>query len=201
MMTNLSFSTGIWTHAPAEVGDRTTTLTARPVGRSDFWRPYPGGPEKRDGHALLTQLHDGEAMQVMIDHFSFVDEFDQAGLYCRSSTNWAKAGVEVIDGEPALMSVVSAPWSDAALTRYRGTSRYVIRASLRHALMSLRVGVSSAEGIDIAWQTQRFITWPGGEVLCGPYLCSPQGAGELTVTFSGWRKFAADDVLDPRGPA
>ena len=87
-------------HPPlsTEIDGDSLIVTTR--DRSDFWRHTGYGVVHDNGHALLTEFVDGQAVEVTF-LLRFDTLFDQAGLMVRvDDETWIKAGAELSDGLP-----------------------------------------------------------------------------------------------------
>ncbi|MEV5686661.1 DUF1349 domain-containing protein [Streptomyces sp. NPDC052164] len=181
-----------WLNPPPASVARGTDLVVTTRDRGDFWRTTSYGFVHDDGHALLTDLPGGSAVEV-----SFVADFDtlydQAGVMVRvDERNWIKAGIELTDGVPHLGAVVTrevSDWSMAPVPDWAGR-RVTVRASRAGDALTVR-----ARCEDGPWRMVRLAPLdPGAAALAGPFCCSPQRAG-LEVRFTGFTTGPADRSL------
>ena len=133
-MTDIDWTTGTWTNAPArmEVTDDGMHVTA--VEESDAWRITSYGFVHDTEHALLAPFEQDTAMEVAF-HLDFSAQFDQAGIFVKTDdTTWTKAGVERSDGADSLGAVVTrgeSDWSLAPVPGWHGRARHHPRQPLR----------------------------------------------------------------------
>lgn len=161
---------------------------------SDAWRQTSYGFIHDTEHALLEPFPAEGAIEVefLLD---FDQQFDQAGAFLRvGDTEWIKAGVEVSDGVVQVGAVVThttSDWSVAPVPEWTGKV-VTIRLSRRDDAITVR---AKAEGEP--WRLVRVAHLDEqAEVSAGIYCCSPTRSG-LRVTFTGYRKDAADEALHP----
>jgi hypothetical protein len=159
---------------------------------SDFWRTTSYGFVHDDGHALLTDLPPGTAVEVgfLAD---FTDLYDQAGAMVRvDASTWIKAGVEMSDGLPQLGAVVThgtSDWSLAPVPEWAGRE-VTVRVSRAGDAVTVR-----ARREREPWRMVR-VAWldPAAKAQAGPFCCAPQRAG-LTVRFTRLAVGPADTSL------
>lgn len=186
-----------WLNPPlaAEVDGDSLVITTRQ--RSDFWRHTAYGIVHDSGHALLTDIAHGRAVEVTFVN-RFDTQFDQAGLLVRvDDETWIKAGVELSDGLPQLGAVVThgqSDWSAAPVPEWAGR-RVTVRASRIADALVIR-----ARCDDEAWRLVRLAPLSANAwAQAGPYCCSPEREG-LQVRFTRFTTGPADRAVH-EGPA
>ena len=167
-------------------------MTVRPRAESDAWRHTSYGFVHDDAHALLAPLAAGEAIEVSF-LLDYAEQFDQAGLMIRADDQtWIKAGVEVSDGLPQVGAVVTlgkSDWSVAPVPEWVGRE-VTVRASRAGDAVTIRARADAEP-----WRLVRVAPFPEDAVAgAGPFCCSPTH-GDLTVTFTGVSRGAADASL------
>jgi uncharacterized protein len=191
-MNDIAWADGAWLNPPLRTepdGDALLVTTRR---ESDFWRTTSYGFVHDDGHALLTELPSGSAVEVEFVA-SFEELYDQAGLMVRvDARNWVKAGIELSDGFPQLGAVVTrevSDWSVAPVPEWSG-HRVTVRASRAGDALTIR-----ARCADGPWRLVRLAPLdPDATAAAGPFCCSPQREG-LTVRFTRFALGPADRSL------
>ncbi|MEE1735715.1 DUF1349 domain-containing protein [Streptomyces sp. BE147] len=185
-------SRATWLNPPRTSVARGADLLVTTRDRGDFWRTTSYGFVHDDGHALLTPLPGGSAVEV-----TFVADFDtlydQAGVMVRvDERNWIKAGIELTDGVPHLGAVVTrevSDWSMAPVPEWAGRG-VTVRASRAGDALTVR-----ARCEDGPWRMVRLAPLdPDAVALAGPFCCSPQREG-LEVRFTGFTTGPADRSL------
>lgn len=190
--TALDWSSGTWTHPPAEVVLEGLDLVATAVEGSDAWRLTSYGFVHENEHALLAPLPAEAAVEVTFTA-ALERQFDQAGVFLRVDVeHWVKAGVEFADGVPQVGVVVTdgrSDWSAAPVPEWAGR-RVTVRASRSGDAVTVRARVD-----DEPWRFVRLVPLdPALDVEAGPYLCAPTRAG-LALRFHGWRVTPPDGSL------
>ncbi|MEV0093449.1 DUF1349 domain-containing protein [Streptomyces sp. NPDC050738] len=180
-------------NAPAAIDRDGDHLLVTTRDKTDFWRTTSYGFVHDDGHALLTDLPAGSAVEVTFDSAGFTDLYDQAGLMVRvDESTWIKAGIEVTDSAPHLGAVVthgSSDWSMAPVPDWAGR-RVTVRASRVGDAVTIR-----ARCEDGPWRMVRLAPLaPDAAASAGPFCCSPQRAG-LQVRFTRLAVGPADTEL------
>jgi hypothetical protein len=192
--TTVEWTAARWLNEPpAWQLDGPDLLVAAAEG-SDFWRTTSYGFVHDSGHALLTDLPVGAAVEV-----AFVaelpEQFDQAGVLVRAGEDtWIKAGLERSDGELQLGAVVTRGPSDWSLSPAPSWAGAVVtvRASRGPDAVTLRARCGGGP-----WQLVRLAPLSAaGPVGAGPLVSAPSRAG-LTVRFTGFRRGPADASLHP----
>ncbi|MFT7712188.1 DUF1349 domain-containing protein [Clavibacter tessellarius] len=193
-MTDIAWTSGSWTTAPAhvEVADDGMRVTA--VEGSDAWRTTSYGFVHDTEHALLAPLDQDTAVEVAF-RLDFSAQFDQAGVFVKvDDSTWTKAGVERSDGQDGLGAVVTrgmSDWSLAPVPDWHGRL-VTIRASRSGDALTVRARVD-----DEPWRLVRVSPLdPDAAVTAGPMCCAPTRAG-FTVLFTAWRTGPADAGLHP----
>ena len=195
-MTDIDWTSGSWTTAPAhvEVADDGMRVTA--VEGSDAWRTTSYGFVHDTEHALLAPLDQDTAVEVSF-RLDLSAQFDQAGIFVEvDDSTWIKAGIERSDGEDCLGAVVTRGMSDWSLAPVPGWhGRLVtIRASRSGDALTVRARVD-----DEPWRLVRVSPLdPDAAVTAGPMCCAPTRAG-FEVLFTAWRTGPADAGLHPDG--
>jgi len=190
-MNEIGWGDATWLNPPASVAVDGRDLVVTASEGSDFWRHTAYGFVHDNGHALLSEITPGEAIEVTF-LASMSELYDQAGLIVRrDDRNWLKAGIEWSDGAPQ-MSVVStrdvSDWSMRAAPAWTGKS-VTVRASLTEDAVTVRARC------DGAWTLERVAPFPAGApILAGPMICAPSRAG-LQVRFTRFARGPADETL------
>lgn len=183
---NVPWSQAIWLNPPPQVYEIENDIVVTTGADTDFWRVTSYGFIHDNGHALLTELRDGRAVEVTFKSL-LEAQFDQAGLMVRIDTrNWIKAGVELSDGIPQLGAVVThdmSDWSVAPVPSWNdGSTPVTVRASRWGNALTVRAKLGNNP-----WQFVRLTPIDSNAtVTAGPMACSPTRAG-LQVRFT---KFA-----------
>jgi regulation of enolase protein 1 (concanavalin A-like superfamily) len=193
-MTDIDWTSGTWTTAPARVEVDADGMRVTAVEGSDAWRVTSYGFVHDTEHALLAPFDQGTAMEVSF-LLDFSAQFDQAGIFVEvDDTTWTKAGVERSDGEDGLGAVVTRGMSDWSLAPVPGWHGRIvtIRASRSGDALTVRARVD-----DEPWRLVRVAPLdPDAAVTAGPLCCAPSRAG-LAVLFTAWRTGPADGSLHP----
>jgi regulation of enolase protein 1 (concanavalin A-like superfamily) len=178
-----------WLNPPlsTEIDGDSLIVTTR--NRSDFWRHTAYGVVHDNGHALLTEFVDGQAIEVTF-LLRFDTLFDQAGLMVRvDDETWIKAGVELSDGLPQLGAVVThgnSDWSTAPVPHWAGH-----QVTIRASRMADAVVIRARREKD-PWQLVRLAPLsPTAPAKAGLYCCSPEREG-LQVRFTSFTTGPAD---------
>ncbi|WP_141991407.1 DUF1349 domain-containing protein [Rhodoglobus vestalii] len=184
--------TGRWTTAPVSADLVSDTLRVTAAESSDAWRTTSYGFVHDSEHALIAPFAVGSAIEVSFI-LDFTQQFDQAGLFLRSSDReWMKAGIEISDGLPQLGAVVThgvSDWSVAPVADWVGRA-VTVRASRTGDAITVRARVD-----DDNFRLVRLAYFaPDASIDGGLFCCAPTRAG-LTVTFSDFRQTAADESL------
>lgn len=183
---DVPWSHAVWLNPPPQVNETDKDIVVTTGKDTDFWRVTSYGFIHDNGHALLTELRDGRAVEVTFK--ALLDaQFDQAGLMLRiDQNNWIKAGVELSDNVPQLGAVVTremSDWSVAPVPSWNdGTTPVTVRASRLGNAITVRAKLGNEP-----WQFVRLTPIDQTAVVnAGPMACSPTRAG-LQVRFT---KFA-----------
>lgn len=191
-MTDISWNQGVWSHQPAGVAADGNDLLVTAEEGSDAWRLTSYGFVHDSEHALLAPFPMSSAMEVEFTA-SFAEQFDQAGLFIRSSrTRWIKAGVEFADGSAQLGAVVTDAMSDWSLSPVPGWvgARVVVRASRQGNAITIRAGLVGEE-----LHLVRVAPFPADvDAEAGPFVCAPTRSG-LVVPLHAWRRTDSDKAL------
>ena len=195
-MSELTWSSGTWTHEPAAVHTRGTDLFVTAVEGSDAWRCTAYGHIRATEHALVAPLEGECAIEVDLSaHLG--GPHDQAGVFLRASDEiWVKAGLLKLDGLCQLGVVFTRGLSDLSVTPVPGWAgqRVRIRMSRAGDALTIRAGLISADGSSQLQLVRVVPLDPVFEVEAGPYLCAPYRA-RLTVGFHAWRVGDPDRAL------
>lgn len=181
-----------WLNPPPAVTEDGPDLLVTARDGSDFWRTTSYGFVHDDGHALLTDLPQGTAVEVTFA-VALTEQFDQAGLLVRvDAETWIKAGVEFSDGLPHLGAVVThgrSDWSAAPVPEWAG-ELVTVRASRFGDALTVR-----ARRAGQPWRLVRLAPLaPDAPATAGPYCCAPTRSG-LEVRFTGFTSGPADSAL------
>lgn len=173
---------GTWTHEPEAVRLDGDALRVTAVEGSDAWRTTSYGFVHDSAHALVQGLPAEFGLEVSF-RLDFTEQFDQAGLFLRSSPDeWVKAGVEFSDGVPWVGAVVThgvSDWSVAPVPEWAGRV-VTVRASRSGDAVTIRARVD-----DEPFRLVRLAFLdPGATVSGGLLVAAPTRTG-LTVTFTG----------------
>lgn len=191
---NVPWSQAIWLNPPPQVRETEKDILVTTGENTDFWRLTSYGFIHDNGHALLTELSDGKAVEATFK--ALLDaQFDQAGLMIHMDTkNWIKAGVEFSDGVPQLGAVVThdkSDWSVAPVPSWNdGSTPVTVRASRRGNAITIRARLGNSP-----WQFVRLTPIDSNATItAGPMACSPTRAG-LQVRFTKFALGPADSAL------
>ncbi|WP_335978583.1 DUF1349 domain-containing protein [Streptomyces sp. CA2R106] len=189
---DLPWSQAQWLNPPQDTATDGTDLLVTARAGSDFWRTTSYGFVRDDGHALLTGLPPGTAVEVGF-RADFTELYDQAGALVRvDASTWIKAGVEVSDGHPQLGAVVThgtSDWSLAPVPEWAG-HEVTIRVSRSGDAVTVRARRAAEP-----WRMVRLSYLdPAAEASAGLFCCSPERDG-LTVRFTRLATGPADTSL------
>ncbi|MGH3383264.1 MAG: DUF1349 domain-containing protein [Nocardioidaceae bacterium] len=192
MTVPIGWRDGRWLNEPTTWFEDGGDLLVSADEGSDFWRTTSYGFVHDSGHALLTGLPIGSAVEVAFT-LDYDEMYDQAGLLVRADeSHWVKAGVEISDGHPQLGAVVTngcSDWSMAPVPDWAGR-RVTLRGSRAGDALTLRARVD-----DEPWRMFRVVPLdPDLAAAAGPYCCAPQHAG-LQVRFHTFTTGPADRAL------
>jgi uncharacterized protein len=169
-----------WYNEPAQWNLSATGLAVVTDRATDFWRKTHYGFTRHSGHLFGHTTSGGftASVRVRADYKSL---YDQAGLMVLvDDENWAKAGMEMSDGETMLSSVVTVGCSDWATGVFRGdASDFWIRATVNDDVLRIQVS-----GDGRRWPLVRLCPFPRStRYVVGPMCCTPEREG-LSVLFS-----------------
>lgn len=184
-------SEAVWLNRPSVVDLSGKDIIFTTDKESDFWRLTSYGFIHDSGHALLTELKDGRAIEVTFQAL-LEGKYDHAGVMLRvDSRNWIKVTVELVDGEPQLAVVVTRDYSDWSIapvpTWNDGSTPVTVRASRSGDAVTFRARLG-----DQPWQFVRLAPLSASaNILAGPMACSPTRSG-LQVRFTKFALGPAD---------
>lgn len=188
-------SQAVWLNPPTKINVRGNETIITTDMESDFWRITSHNFIHDSGHALLTELENGRAIEVTFKAL-LEGKFDQVGLMVRiDSHNWIKVSVELVNGAPHLAVVVTrehSDWSTVPVpsTWNDGLTTVTVRASRSGDALTVRARVGSEP-----WQFVRLAPLdPSVRVTAGPMACSPTRAG-LEAHFVNFALGPADLAL------
>ncbi|SFR57588.1 hypothetical protein SAMN04488591_2124 [Microbacterium azadirachtae] len=191
-MTDIAWSDGHWTHAPAALAEDGGDLVVTAVEGSDAWRVTSYGFVHDSEHALLAPFAVGTAVEVEFTA-AFSAQFDQAGVFVRASDErWVKAGVEFADGRPQVGAVVTDVMSDWSLSPVPEwiDRRILVRVSRGGDALTVRAGLAGGP-----LQLVRVLPFPAELAAeAGPFVCAPTRPG-LAVRLHAWRAVDPDGAL------
>ncbi|WP_309067034.1 DUF1349 domain-containing protein [Microbacterium sp.] len=189
---SIPWQDGHWTTAPPHVALDDGILRATAAEGSDAWRHTAYGFVHDDAHALVAPLAVGEAMEVSFTA-PWQGQFDQAGVYVHvDAERWVKAGVEFADGHLGLGAVVTdrrSDWSVGFVDEWRN-AEITVRISRWPDAVIVRARAGAEP-----WRLVRVAPFEADAAAsAGPFLAAPTREG-LEVSFTRWRRGAADDAL------
>lgn len=165
---------GTWWHEPAQWHRGGEELAVHTDPATDFWRTTHYGFVRDNGHFLGQEVLGDFQAEVRVKG-AYRDRYDQAGLMVRvDAEHWMKCGIEFVDGEVLLSSVVTRGVSDWSVATPAFSPVWLgIRVTREGD--SLRVDFKLDNE---PWQQHRMAFFPpGGTVLVGPMAASPDGHG------------------------
>ncbi len=189
------WNAGSWTNKPVATALTPLGLKVTATPNSDAWRGADDGSVASSQNSLLVDFKPGMAMEVEFIA-DMIDQFDQAGLFIRvSDENWAKAGMELVDGQLRLGAVVTkglSDWSSCGVADWNGRAIRV-RASWQCNTVVVRAKVDGEQFRLVRW----FPLDESLAVQAGPYVASPKRAG-MSITFTDWSITDADERVHER---
>ena len=192
----VGWAEAVWLNPPPQAAADGGGLLVTAGDRRDFWRTTSYGFVRDDGHALLTGLPGGSAVEVSF-RVAFDTLYDQAGVMVRVDPGtWIKAGIEMTDGVPHLGAVVTHGRSDWSLAPVPDWDGHVVtvRASREGDAVTIR-----ARRDGDPWRLVRLAPLdPEAPATAGPFCCSPQRDG-LQVRFTRFTTGPADRALHEDG--
>ncbi|MDC2947928.1 DUF1349 domain-containing protein [Streptomyces heilongjiangensis] len=188
----MPWSEAEWLNPPPSVTYTEGAMVVEARQGSDFWSQTHYGFVRDSGHALLTRLTPGLAVEVsfLVD---FDELYDQAGVMLRvDPQHWIKAGVEMTDGVPHLGAVATfgrSDWSLAPVPDWQG-SLVTVRMSWTGSSVTIRARREAEP-----WRVIRLVPFPEvAAAAAGPYCCAPERGG-LRTRFTGFSIGPADRDL------
>lgn len=189
---DVPLSQAVWLNPPPQLNVTGKDIMVTTGEESNFWRVTSHGFIHDSGHALLTELHNGRAVEVTFET-RLEGKFDHVGLMVRiDPRNWIKTSVELVNGVPKLASVVTREMSDWAVAPVPnqwndGVTPVTIRASRSGDALTVRARLGNEQ-----WQFVRLAPLdPDARVIAGPMACTPRRAG-LQVRFTKFALGPAD---------
>ncbi|AUZ88518.1 DUF1349 domain-containing protein [Arthrobacter agilis] len=189
---SIGWDEGTWTNVPVRVVSDESGLQVTARKGSDAWGLSSYGVIHASEHALLMGMRPQSAMEVQFN-LDLSAQFDQAGIFIRiDDETWMKAGVEIIEGQEHLGTVVTrviSDWSLSPVPEWSGR-KVTIRCSRSGSALTIRARVA-----DEPWRLIRATPLdPDATVQAGPFCCAPINA-DLTVHFISWRITPPDPAL------
>ncbi len=149
---------------------------------TDFWRRTHYGFVRDSGHARLVRVPGDFVAEVEVQA-AYRDQYDQAGLMVRlDRERWVKSGVELVDGEHRLSTVVTHAVSDWSCCAVAALPEWVgVRMTRSGDSLVVEFALRPGE-----WQMQRLAYLPPDlPASVGPMAAAPDGAG-FQVSFRGF---------------
>jgi hypothetical protein len=142
---------------------------------TDFWRHTHYGFVRDSGHAFLTRVAGGFVASAQVQG-DYRDQYDQAGLMVRlDPERWVKCGVELVDGQYQLSTVVTHAVSDWSCTPVEGPLPQWLGVRLTREGDALTVEFALEPG---RWRMQRLAYLPPDlPASVGPMAAAPDGGG------------------------
>jgi regulation of enolase protein 1 (concanavalin A-like superfamily) len=162
-----------WYNEPGEYSVVGGQFVVRPDKETDFWQKAYYGFTPDNGHLLYLELTGDFQMDTHV-HFSFVSQFDQAGLMVRTDPeHWLKTSVEYQSVGPSSLGVVMTDiQSNWSVADFEDNHVY-----LRVKRIGDLFGVYHAMDGE-SWRIMRMGPLPMSDpVQAGVYACSPVDAG------------------------
>lgn len=171
-----------WLNRPPRSFSEGSRLGVTTGTDTDFWRTTHYGFIRDTGHALLRDV--GQTMRMAVTFTAdYREQYDQAGLLLRiDERNWIKAGIEYVDGERLLSTVVTRDASDWSVVPLGNEASAV--SSVRVELQRKGDTVTVRYSLDDREPTSmlRIAYFPPHPAQAGPMCACPEGQG-FTVRF------------------
>jgi uncharacterized protein len=112
-----------WLNPPKTWSDREGRISLSAEPKSDFWR-LPGS-EADSGHFYFEE-REGDFTVTVKFQGEYAAQYDQAGLMIRIDEKaWIKTGVELLDGQELVATVVTREFSDGSVMPKKDVSKPV----------------------------------------------------------------------------
>lgn len=138
------FDRCLWLNEPRRwsLGPDGLSVTTDP--KTDFWRETHYGFTHHNGRAFGCETSGGFTATVRV-RARLAALYDQAGIMVVADVaNWAKAGIELSDGEPLLSSELTVGRSDWGVGAFNGDpSDFWVRATVDQGVLRIH---ASADG-------------------------------------------------------
>lgn len=174
------FTRGRWVNEPSRWSVDEDGLQVTTDASTDFWRVTSYGFVRHSGHFYAQEVAQGFTAALRI-RARYEQLYDQAGLMVLvDEANWAKAGIEMSDGQAQLGSVLTRELSDWATAAFQGDASDIwMRMTVEAGVLRIQW---SRDGL--LWPLIRLAPLPAADrYLVGPMCCTPERAG-LEVLFS-----------------
>ena len=170
-----------WMNEPAAWRESQSGLTVTSNGKTDFWRVTHDGGIRHSGHFYSRPIS-GDFRLTATFYGSYSDQYDQSGIMVAASeTHWIKSGIEYVDGLRRASAVVTADYSDWAISAEPVPSLVTFQLTRKQDLIEISFG-DPASGLCLFRQ----LSFPHGQTLqAGLMTASPTGAGFRTE-FLNW---------------
>ncbi|WP_367132071.1 DUF1349 domain-containing protein [Saccharothrix sp. HUAS TT1] len=165
-----------WLNEPRSWSDRDgLTVTSDP--ETDFWRTTHYGYDRDSGHVLGVRLPGDFTISASFTA-DYAAQYDQAGIALRvDDRNWIKAGVELVDDEFQVSTVVTRDFSDWSVVPVGHVGRVTIAAVREGDAVTVRYGIGDAEPTTML----RLAYFPPEvPALAGVMAAAPTGPGFTT---------------------
>jgi regulation of enolase protein 1 (concanavalin A-like superfamily) len=151
------------------------TVTSDP--ETDFWRTTHYGYDRGSGHVLGVPLT-GDFTVAATFTADYAAQYDQAGVALwLDERNWIKAGVELVDDEFQVSTVVTREFSDWSVVPAGRVGRVTIAAVREGDAVTVRYGAGDAEPTTLL----RLAYFPPEvRTLVGVMAAAPTGPGFTT---------------------
>lgn len=145
---------------------------------TDFWRTTHYGYVRDTGHILgVDKTGDFELVATFAGDYT--DQYDQAGVALwLDEKNWLKTGIELVDGQHQISSVVTREFSDwSVVTLAEPAGKVTIKAARTGDTVTISYGLNGAPP---ATMLRLAYFPPELSVLAGVMCASPTGKGFTT---------------------